>query len=442
MIICTHCGHQNDDGDTFCGSCGGFLEYVGERVVLDDEPPEPEPQPSADAHAGLIERVKDRIGLGDARTSDSTAEPAVGSPAPSPVSADNPATTQASVAPAPVESRKSGPPAWASPAPLAPAFGLVPPSVKPASAPERPAAPPAAMPPLPPEAVKPTVVKVPYTPQTKVAPSRVVNPGDLVCGQCGEGNDPARHFCRRCSASLQRAQTFTLPWYRRLWRKLTSPRARRAGERPRTRRRAVGGGKRGWLSSGVTKVIVVVLIAFAVVANVGPWKTTIRDHLTRYYHDVSEFVHPTYNAVHPVSAVATTSAPGHGADKAIDGLTNTSWQTDSSNDGVGQTLTLHLDPASNIDKIGFLNGDQDTPQAYLTEPRLETVTLEFLAQPGKTALVPYGKTLTLTDTASFQTYTVSAKIASVVRITIDSVYSSVQGGTHAAIAEVELFQES
>ena len=41
MIVCKQCGHHNEDSDTFCGSCGKFLEWTGERVVVAQ--PEPEP---------------------------------------------------------------------------------------------------------------------------------------------------------------------------------------------------------------------------------------------------------------------------------------------------------------------------------------------------------------------------------------------------------------
>ena len=41
MMICTKCGHQNDDGDAFCGSCGTFLEWAGERVAATEPAPEP-----------------------------------------------------------------------------------------------------------------------------------------------------------------------------------------------------------------------------------------------------------------------------------------------------------------------------------------------------------------------------------------------------------------
>ena len=32
MIVCRKCGYQNDDADGFCGSCGSFLEWTGEKV--------------------------------------------------------------------------------------------------------------------------------------------------------------------------------------------------------------------------------------------------------------------------------------------------------------------------------------------------------------------------------------------------------------------------
>ncbi|HKT01312.1 MAG TPA: zinc ribbon domain-containing protein, partial [Rugosimonospora sp.] len=39
MIVCKTCGHNNQDGDQFCGSCGDFLEWTGEQV--DAAPPAP-----------------------------------------------------------------------------------------------------------------------------------------------------------------------------------------------------------------------------------------------------------------------------------------------------------------------------------------------------------------------------------------------------------------
>ena len=49
MIVCTRCGFQNLDNDSFCGSCGGFLEWTGEKVAPPPALPSPRsrPRPSA-----------------------------------------------------------------------------------------------------------------------------------------------------------------------------------------------------------------------------------------------------------------------------------------------------------------------------------------------------------------------------------------------------------
>ena len=41
MIICKTCGAYNKETDAFCGSCGGFLEWTGEKMKA----PEPAPLP-------------------------------------------------------------------------------------------------------------------------------------------------------------------------------------------------------------------------------------------------------------------------------------------------------------------------------------------------------------------------------------------------------------
>jgi hypothetical protein len=307
-----------------------------------------------------------------------------------------------------------------------------------------------------PEAVKPTAVKARAAPRAKTQAARVVNPGDLVCGQCGEGNDPGRKFCRRCGASLQRAVVFTLPWYKRWWRKLTTRKTRAAGDRPRNRRRAIGGSGPGWLTSGFLKVLGIAIVLGVLLTIVGPWRDNLRHDVSHDYHRIFNDVHPKYNPVHPFAATATSAARLHPAANAIDGAVNTSWQTNTASrpktaskpktaarttpttkptaatNGVGQSLSIRLATASNLDEIGFLNGDQDTPSAYLTEPRPEKVHLTAAGAH------PYSKDLTLKDTASFQTFTIKAKDATSLTITIDSVYPSDQG-KNAAIAEVELF---
>jgi len=79
VIVCKQCGHHNEDSDTFCGSCGKFLEWSGERVVVAQ--PEPEPAPTAEpepepARLGFMDRVKQAVGLDEEAPQPSTsAEP-------------------------------------------------------------------------------------------------------------------------------------------------------------------------------------------------------------------------------------------------------------------------------------------------------------------------------------------------------------------------------
>ena len=235
-------------------------------------------------------------------------------------------------------------------------------------------------------------------------------------------------------------EIFVLPWYQRWWRKLTTRKTRAAGERPRSRRRAIGGAGPGWLTSGFLKVLGIVIVLLVLLTIVGPWRDHLRHDASNDYHRIFNDVHPKYNPVHPFAATATSAARLHPAANAIDGAVNTSWQTNTptrskaanNTDGVGQSLSIRLAAASNLDQIGFLNGDQDTPSAYLTEPRPEKVHVTAAGAH------PYSKDLTLKDTATFQTFTIEAKDATSLTITIDSVYPSDQG-KDAAIAEVELF---
>ncbi len=283
-----------------------------------------------------------------------------------------------------------------------------------------------------PEAVKPAAVKSRPAARKPQTATRTVNPGDKVCGQCGEGNDPSRRFCRRCGASLTEAAIFALPWYRRAWLRMNRRKQHTAGERPRQRRRAVGGAGPGWLTSWVTRLIALAAIVLVVLFFVGPWKHPIRTRVGHWYHSVANAIHPAYRPVDLTSAVATSSARGHPPINAIDGLSNTSWQ--SNRKETNQVLLIHLHGPIDVDKVGFLMGDTDSPQSYDQQPRPEQVRMIFTG-----TAQPYSKTITAADSASFQTFTVKAKHAEVLAIYIQSVYPSNGAGRNVSITEVELF---
>jgi hypothetical protein len=207
-----------------------------------------------------------------------------------------------------------------------------------------------------------------------------------------------------------------------------------AGERPRTRRRAIGGSGPGWLTSWVTRVLTLAITAVVVLSFVGPWHTSLHSRESRYYHDIANTIHPTYNPVHPVSATASSSAAGHPASNLIDGAINTSWQSDATS--TSQTITLQLPAPSDIAKIGFLNGDQDLPQDFVTEPRPQQLSIVF---NGPKAM---SKTITLSDTPNFQSFSISTKSTTSITISILSVYPATGTGKNVSIAEIELFTQS
>lgn len=220
-------------------------------------------------------------------------------------------------------------------------------------------------------------------------------------------------------------------WWRALLARLRRREVHEAGARPAERReRAIRSGSGGRLRRVVGAAVGLAVLALIVLSNVGPERDPIRNRFISWKNDVVNLFHTTYNPVHPTAAAATSTAPGHPAQLAIDGVTNTSWQTGGP--GTGQTLTLTLSGPTDLAKIGFDNGDNDTPQSYLTEARPHQLHVVF------SGTSTTSKDLTLADSSSFQSFTVDAKGARTVAITIQSVYPAAQSQV-AALAEVELF---
>ncbi|HWE56045.1 MAG TPA: hypothetical protein VG435_11055 [Acidimicrobiales bacterium] len=285
-----------------------------------------------------------------------------------------------------------------------------------------------------PGAVQPQAVK--SRPVAKKAPStREIQPGDKVCAQCGEGNDPARNFCRRCGSSLVEAVVFGLPWYKRLFRRLFGRKQHQAGARPKGRRRAFGGSAPGWLSTFLKIVVIIAIAVVALLSFVGPWHKSLKTRETRYYHDVEGLVHPTYSSVFAEAASSTSNATGHPAQNLIDGALNTSWQ--SKGTVTGQRLEVFFGQPSSIAKIGFDSGDQDTNSVFQSEPRPKELKLVFTG--GKN---PGSQTITLADQPKFQTFSVHSKGATGVLIYIESVYPATGFGKNVSVAQIEFYTKN
>src|SRR5919204_339666 len=149
-----------------------------------------------------------------------------------------------------------------------------------------------------PTSVAPTIARPRQAPRTMEPPTRR-RPGDLICGNCGEGNDPIRHFCRRCGNSLDEAIAVRPPWYRRFFNRLFGVRTREAGWRPRR----VGppnvlGGVWRVVRLALGAILVIALLAFALVP---PFRTTVTNRVTALITPVRVALFPHYSQIHATS---------------------------------------------------------------------------------------------------------------------------------------------
>ena len=451
MIVCKQCGHHNEDSDTFCGSCGKFLEWTGERVVAaepEPEPPPPAPEPEP-AHLGFIDRMKQAVGLeenGPVPASEAATTPTVAPPAPTPPRAPLVTAAPVTAAAAPVASAPvAPPPAVASPPPTSPPsrpeFVATPPAGPAPPAPATPAysgglfAPvthPVAAPgpdePLSrrPTAVAPTVTRPRPAARTMEPPTRH-RPGDLICGQCGEGNDPVRHFCRRCGTSLDEAIAVRLPWHRRLFNRVFHPRTREAGWRPqRVGRPNVLGMVFRLVRLAILALIVVGLLAFLFVP---PFHNLVVDRATSAFTAVRKIVHPNYDAVHPTGASASTSIAGHLPGLAIDNATNTYWAALARDKA--PELTIKFGGPVDLAEIGFTSGASGTAPAdqFVNQPRPKQVHLVF--SDGSTT------DIALKDDSKAVFYPVNARQVTYVQIHVLSTYLP-EGASPSSVAITEV----
>lgn len=497
MIVCKQCGHQNEDNDTFCGSCGKFLEWTGERVVVSQPEPEPppaqpapEPQPS---HLGLIDRVKHAVGIEEAQQStpppavaeggrpdsavQTTTTPATASgattsalPPPSPSPAPAPAPAYRSLpltSPAPssvptgtASSGPSAPPPLASAAASASAQASAPlarpvSAAAPVASPEPVLAgvgaatqpsPPTAAPSSEPESQKPgysepvskkpTYAAPPKTTRAPVhplAPTRKAGPDDVYCGECGEVNDKSRHFCRRCGHSLDEAIAVHLPWYRRTYYFVFRRRTRQAGWRPRR----VGAPNVMGFVWRIIRLAAAAVIAIAVIAFlvIPGFHSLVVDRATTAFTTVRKICCPRFDPVHPTGAIGSSSIPGHAASLAIDTFSNTYWAASPSQKV--PVLKIVFPDKVDLSKIGFHSGASGTAPAddFLAQPRPRQVHLVFSNNTTKD--------LELRDedpkvTKNAQFYTIDAKQVTFVEIFIMSTYpTSGPSPSSVAIAEVE-----
>ncbi|HEX8959591.1 MAG TPA: zinc ribbon domain-containing protein, partial [Solirubrobacterales bacterium] len=160
--------------------------------------------------------------------------------------------------------------------------------------------------------------------------AREPQPGDRICVNCGDANDPARKFCRRCGTTLVNAQVVgarRLPWWRRLFRR--TPKQYAAGERTKSMSaeagRAAGGGSR------IAKVIQA-LVALLLVASVAGYlalpsfQGMVNSAVSGAVGQITRLVNPKLNPIRPSSVTSSDQLAGHPASQMFDKYSNTDWR--------------------------------------------------------------------------------------------------------------------
>jgi hypothetical protein len=276
-----------------------------------------------------------------------------------------------------------------------------------------------------PGAVQPTELRTRLPPKPAPSPpSKQVNSGDLICGQCGEGNEPVRKFCSRCGQSLATATIASTPWYRRIipHRK---PKVLAAGERPHARGGA-GIDFGAILRIGRNVVLVLILVGGIVYGAVPP----VRDAVNTQWNSITQNFNATASApvpLHASSVQASSAVSGHDGDRATDPYINTYWAAPLKKDPHPK-LTVGFAQAENVTAILFISGDADN---FGAEPRPKLVHIVFSNGAAQD--------ITLADTNKQQTFSISgANGVTGMTIQVMSVYTSASGNA-VSIADIEFF---
>lgn len=258
-------------------------------------------------------------------------------------------------------------------------------------------------------------------------PSRKLQPGDLVCGDCGEANLPTRKFCSRCGTSLADAETVKERWWRRLLPKHKPRRvdetvtARNATPQRRQHKRRI----LPVIRRTVAVVILVAGVVYAAVPTVreivDPRVLALRDWATHLF--IPEYV--------PVRAIKVTSpAPEdrkHPVAHVSDTFFNTYWLTPVK--GL-KVVELEFQEPAEPKQVIIRGGIKDDLKGS-QRPR----TVHVVWPTGK------AQDVVLSDNTDPQTFELdSGGPVTSVEFFVQDTYQSVESD-QVAVTEIELFME-
>jgi hypothetical protein len=269
----------------------------------------------------------------------------------------------------------------------------------------------------------------------------VAQPGDRICLTCGEPNDAARKFCRRCGSNLVAAQVVQppkLPWWKRLFTR--SPKAARtyaAGERTRSMQAgSIGGGAKKGLA-GLMKartLVVTILGALAAIGVIGyvgvpGFQSTVNGLIgggpDRLIENLRKLIVPTISIERPVrdSVVSADQVDDAVAARVFDTFTNTHWAA------AGEKPELQLAFARPIDLDSVIvHSGADAGFVDLRRPQV----LEFVFEDGTS------KVISLVDEHKPQTFELEHDDVQTLIVRITSTYGP--DDQPVALSELEFFK--
>ena len=180
---------------------------------------------------------------------------------------------------------------------------------------------------------------------------------------------------------------------------------------------------RGTLSRFAPLLLVVGLLG----VGLGPARMWLTVHVFGLAHRAQVQLSQRYTNVAPISASASSAAPGHPAKLAIDGIQQTYWLT-GGGAGAGASFTVRFASPQRIDRVGVLSGEPGGD--YRTQARPQTI--ELLVGGRSPVSLP------LDDTLGFQNRPVSLRGVTAITVVIKNVYPG-QNGQAVALRELEFF---
>lgn len=256
----------------------------------------------------------------------------------------------------------------------------------------------------------------------KTKPTRRLEPDDLVCATCGEGNAPTRNFCSRCGESLADAGVVRLVWWRRLFRRRTKrfPAGTRPGQKGTREHRS-------WLAKLSLRrvraaLVIIGLLLGMVYALYPPFRTTVYENLRAVYRKIV----PTLDPIRPSTVSSATAMPDHEAKLLVDTYKDTYWAAQLG--GGHPKVTFRFDESYLLRSVIIHSGAADS---FAQDGRPSIIRLTYNT----------GKTENVLPQDSSRAQTIDLKnttLVTSVTIEIMDVYTGTERQT-VAISEIEFF---